>query len=112
VIAEVSAEARGLAGAGSVDWGGRSATDLSGTAGHEAQAMVLLAAFAEAARAQGLESCVYGLNSRALVLGAVGAGFRYVAGPAIHPDVTGLATALRFEPSDLYTDMTRAPPSR
>jgi hypothetical protein len=89
------------------------ATDLSSAVGHEAQALALLAAFASAARAQGLEACAYGLNSRALVLGAVGAGFRYVAGPAIHPDVTGLATALRFEPSDLYADMTRpSPPAR
>jgi hypothetical protein len=87
------------------------ATDLNGMGGSEAQALAMLAAFAGAARAQGLEACVYGLNSRALVLGAVGAGFRYVAGSAIHPDVTGLATALRFEPSDLYADMARPSPS-
>lgn len=86
------------------------ATDLSASPGHEAQALEMLAAFAAAARAQSLESCVYGLSSRALVLGAVGAGFRYVAGPSIHPDVTGLATALRFEPADLYTDRALAPP--
>jgi hypothetical protein len=83
------------------------ATDLSGMGGSEAQALAMLAAFASTARAQGLEASAYGLNSRALVLGAVGAGFRYVAGSAIHPDVTGLATALRFEPSDLYADMAR-----
>ncbi|HLZ74190.1 hypothetical protein [Phenylobacterium sp.] len=86
------------------------ATDLSDMDGREAQALAMLAAFASVARAQGLDACAYGLNSRALVLGAVGAGFRYLAGSAIHPDVGALASALRFEPSDLYADMTRSPP--
>jgi hypothetical protein len=85
------------------------ATDLTGSERPEAQSMALLAAFAEAARAQGLESCVYGLNSRALVLGAVGAGFRYIAGPAVHPDLPELGTALRFEPAHLYPEISRAP---
>lgn len=83
-------------------------TDLEGPTRREAASLRLLTAFAELARAQGHECAAYGLKSRALVLGAIGAGFRYVAGPAVHPDVGGLATALRFEPIDLYTGIQRA----
>jgi|SRR5579859_5502 len=83
-------------------------TDLQGSAQREAASLRQLTAFGGAARAQGHECTAYGLKSRALVLGAIGAGFRYVAGPAVHPDVGGLATALRFEPIDLYADVQRA----
>ena len=84
------------------------ATDLEGPPRREAASLQLLTAFGGLARAQGHECAAYGLKSRALVLGAIGAGFRYVAGPAVHPDVGGLATALRFEPIDLYADVQRA----
>jgi hypothetical protein len=84
------------------------ATDLDGPPRREAASLRLLTAFGGLARAQGHECAAYGLKSRALVLCAIGAGFRYVAGPAVHPDVGGLATALRFEPIDLYADIQRA----
>jgi len=84
------------------------ATDLDGAPRRETASLRLLTGFASLARAQGHECAAYGLKSRALVLGAIGAGFRYVAGPAVHPDVGGLATALRFEPIDLYADVQRA----
>ncbi|THD59123.1 hypothetical protein [Phenylobacterium sp.] len=84
------------------------ATDLEGPPLREAASLRLLTAFGGLARAQGHECAAYGLKSRALVLGAIGAGFRYVAGPAVHPDVGGLSTALRFEPIDLYADIQRA----
>jgi hypothetical protein len=84
------------------------ATDLAGPPRREAASLRLLTAFGGLARAQGHECAAYGLKSRALVLGAIGAGFRYVSGPAVHPDVGGLATALRFEPIDLYADIQRA----
>jgi hypothetical protein len=84
------------------------ATDLGGPTRREAASLRLLTAFGGLARAQGHECAAYGLKSRALVLGAIGAGFRYVSGPAVHPDVGGLATALRFEPIDLYADIQRA----
>jgi hypothetical protein len=84
------------------------ATDLEGPPRREAASLRLLTALGGLARAQGHECAAYGLKSRALVLGAIGAGFRYVAGPAVHPDVGGLATALRFEPIDLYADIQRA----
>jgi hypothetical protein len=83
------------------------ATDLDGPPRREAASLKLLTAFGGLARAQGHECAAYGLKSRALVLGAIGAGFRYVAGPAVHADVSGLATALRFEPIDLYADVQR-----
>jgi len=83
-------------------------TDLQGPPRREAASLRLLTAFGGLARSQGHECAAYGLKSRALVLGAIGAGFRYVAGPAVHPDVGGLATALRFEPIDLYADIQRA----
>jgi hypothetical protein len=84
------------------------ATDLNGPSRREAASLRLLTAFGGLARAQGQECAAYGLRSRALVLGAIGAGFRYVAGEAVHPDVGGLSTALRFEPIDLYADVQRA----
>jgi hypothetical protein len=84
------------------------ATDLAARSGHEAASLRLLAVFGALARAQGHECAAYGLKSRALVLGAIGAGFRYVSGAAVHPDVNGLATALRFEPIDLYADVQLA----
>ncbi len=84
------------------------ATDLDGSPRREAASLRLLTGFGGLARAQGHECAAYGLKSRALVLGAIGAGFRYVSGPAVHPDVSGLATALRFEPIDLYADVQRA----
>ena len=84
------------------------AADLSGPPRREAASLRLLTAFGGLARAQGHEGAAYGLKSRALVLGAIGAGFRYVSGSAVHPDVGGLATALRFQPIDLYADVQRA----
>jgi hypothetical protein len=84
------------------------ATDLEGPPRREAASLRLLTVFGGLARAQGHECAAYGLKSRALVLGAIGAGFRYVSGPAVHPDVSGLATALRFEPIDLYADIQSA----
>jgi hypothetical protein len=84
------------------------ATDLGGPTRREAASLRLLTAFGGLARAQGHECAAYSLKSRALVLGAIGAGFRYVAGPGVHPDVGGLATALRFQPIDLYADVQRA----
>ncbi|MBS0361739.1 MAG: hypothetical protein JSR98_10185 [Proteobacteria bacterium] len=83
-------------------------TDLEGLPRREAASLRLLTAFGGLARAQGHEGAAYGLKSRALVLGAIGAGFRYVAGAAVHPDIDGLSTALRFEPIDLYADVQRA----
>jgi len=83
------------------------ATDLTGLPRRETASLRLLTAFGGLARAQDHECAAYGLSSRALVLGAIGAGFRYVAGPAVHPDVPGLSTALRFEPIDLYADVQR-----
>ena len=84
------------------------ATDLGGLPRREAASLSLLTAFGGHARGRDVDCAAYGLGSRALVLGAIGAGFRYVAGPAVHPDVAGLATALRFEPLDLYADIQRA----
>jgi hypothetical protein len=83
------------------------AVDLSGLGRGEAASLRLLTAFGEAVRSQGYECAAYSLNSRALVLGAMGAGFRYVAGRAVHADVPALTTALRFEPLDLYADVRR-----
>jgi hypothetical protein len=84
------------------------AADLGGRPRREAASLRLLTAFAGVARNQGHECAAYGLSSRALVLGAIGAGFRFVAGPAVHPDVNGPSTALRFEPLDLYADVQLA----
>lgn len=82
----------------------RIATEVGGPSRREAASLRLLTAFAGHARTLGLDCAAYGLDTRALVLGAIGASFRYVAGTAVHPDVEGLATALRFEPLDLYRD--------
>jgi len=51
------------------------------------------------------ERSAYGLASRSLVLGAIGAGFRFLSGPAIHADVSSPAKAVRFDPLDLYRDL-------
>lgn len=84
------------------------AVDLSGQFRGEAASLRLLTTFCEQARTLGYECAAYGLASRALVLGAMGAGFRYVSGPAVHADVPEISTALRFEPLDLYADVQRA----
>ena len=84
---------------------------LADEARGEAESMRLLSSFGARARALRLECAAYGLSSRALVLGAVGAGFRFLAGPAIHVDVQRPAMAVRFEPLDLYPDLARSVPT-
>lgn len=84
------------------------AVDLGGQYRGEAATLRLLTAFCEQAGGLGHECAAYGLNSRALVLGAMGAGFRYVSGRAVHADVPEMSNALRFEPLDLYADVQRA----
>lgn len=72
---------------------------------NEAERLRLMKDFGQRARLQGVECAAYGLTSRALVLGAVGAGFRFLSGPAIQKDVRGIANAVRFDPLDLYRDI-------
>lgn len=78
---------------------------LAGRPGEDAQSMRLMAAFGARARELGLICAAYGLESRALVLAAIGAGFRFLAGPAIHADITHLKNAVKFKPLDLYPDL-------
>lgn len=84
---------------------------ISGEARTGAENLRLMTDFGQRSRTLNLECTLYGMSSRALVLGAVGAGFRYLSGPAIHPDVPSIANALRFEPLDLYRDMVRRSPA-
>ncbi|MBV9993893.1 MAG: hypothetical protein JO127_01645 [Caulobacteraceae bacterium] len=74
----------------------------------EAEMLTLLTAFGARSRALGVDCAAYDLESRSLVLGAVGAGFRFLAGRAIHPETASIAKALRFEPLDLYSDLRRS----
>jgi len=83
-------------------------TVVRGEAQSDAEALRLMTAFAARARVLGMPCAAYDLGSRAMVLGAVAAGFRYVAGPAIHSDVPVLPHAVRFEPLDLYADLRQA----
>ena len=64
-----------------------------------------MADFGQRARTLGMDCALYGLTSRALVLGAAGAGFRFLSGPAIQAEASDIAKALRFEPLDLYRDL-------
>ncbi len=73
-------------------------------ASSEAESLRLLAAFART-KAQGFIAAAHGLGTRSLVLGAIAAGFRYLSGPAVHPDYDNLGAAVRFEAADLYRDL-------
>jgi hypothetical protein len=86
-------------------------TVVRGEAHTDAEALRLMTAFAARARTLGMDCAAYDLASRAMVLGAVAAGFRYMAGPAIHSEVQALTHAVRFEPLDLYADIRRPAPA-
>jgi hypothetical protein len=78
---------------------------LSSDTRTESESLRLMATFGARTRELGLECAAYGLASRSLVLGAIGAGFRFLSGPAIHADVSSPAKAVRFNPLDLYRDL-------
>jgi hypothetical protein len=84
---------------------------LSSDVRTESESLRLMANFGARARELGLECAAYGLASRSLVLGAIGAGFRFLSGPAIHADVSSPAKAVRFNPLDLYPDLVGHGPS-
>jgi hypothetical protein len=73
----------------------------------EAAVMRMMALTARANRRTGGELGVYGLSSRSLVVSAVGSGFRFLSGDAIHPEVASLDRGLRFELADFYAEFAR-----
>jgi hypothetical protein len=86
------------------------ATTLSSEMRSEAESLRLMTIFCQRCRALDLACAAHGLATRALVLGAVGAGFRFLSGRAVHADVSSLANAVRFEPLDLYPDLVQRDP--
>jgi hypothetical protein len=65
----------------------------------------LLGAFTQKAERAGYACGVCGLRTRAAVLAATAAGFRQLAGPAIHRDVGALGQAAHFDLKSLYRDL-------
>jgi len=68
----------------------------------EAARMTAFELFADRAADAKLQSAVWGLKTRSLVLAAASAGVRYLSGSAIAEDVPVLTNALRFSSIDLY----------
>lgn len=61
--------------------------------------------FVRGAEADGLEAYIYGLHSLSLVTAAMGAGFKYISGPAIYEDSPTITRAFRFEVEDLFSHL-------
>lgn len=61
-----------------------------------------LNAFVRRTRGAGIDAGVYGLSTRSLVMAALGGGFRFLSGEAVHASAETLENALRFEALDLY----------
>jgi hypothetical protein len=64
--------------------------------------------FAQCALANRLPLGVMGLHSRALVLAATASGYRQLSGAAVHPGVSGLGQAVRFDLTSVYRDLLPA----
>ena len=76
--------------------------------GADKSGLATLDLFAQCALATRLPLGVMGLHSRALVLAATASGYRQLSGPAVHPDVTGLGQAVRFDLATVYRDLLPA----
>jgi hypothetical protein len=61
-----------------------------------------LNAFVRRTRTKGIDAGAYGLGTRSLVMAALGGGFRFLSGEAVHESAATLDHALRFEALDLY----------
>src|SRR4029077_10291487 len=68
----------------------------------EAACLAAFEIFADRTANAKLESAVWGLSTRSLVVGAASAGIRHLAGAAIAEEIATLSNALRFSPVDLY----------
>lgn len=79
-----------------------------GGAADEARLLVALNEFGMRAHAGRMVAMAQGLESRSLVMAALGAGFVYVEGAAIHPPVASPAHVLRFEPIHLFPEAADA----
>lgn len=75
----------------------------------QAEVLSLLNTFARRSAQVGLDAAVHGLDSRALVIGGMAAGIRYLSGEAVHPTTHDLGQGVRFEARNLYRDLLRMP---
>lgn len=71
----------------------------------EGRCIKYLEAFADRALKANLECGVAGISSRSLAMAATAAGFRFLSGPAIHPEMATLDQARRFDLTQLYEDL-------
>lgn len=76
--------------------------EASGAARSEKETLQQLTGFVIRARAAGLLAGLYGVRSRSLVIGAWGAGVRYLSGDYIVSRFGNEPLAQRFEVADLY----------
>ena len=65
--------------------------------------------FAKRAGDLGLSTFVLGLPTLSLATGAIGAGFRYVEGEAIHPAVDDPHDIVHFRALDLFSKLFAGP---
>jgi hypothetical protein len=75
-------------------------------AASEARVMRALERFADQAGRRGWQTYVSALNSRPALLAAIGAGFTYIDGPAVHKPVPSPVGMQRFDMLDLYAGET------
>lgn len=76
--------------------------------GHECEIMSEMNAFAEQGAKEGMVLMARGLVSRSLAVAALGAGFVYVDGEAIHPPVMSPEHVFRFGVEDLFSALLEA----
>ncbi len=79
--------------------------DLSGAVGDEASILRALNVFAKRPNDLGLSTFVLGLPTPSLATGAIGAGFRYVGGEAIHPPVNDPQDIVAYRALDLFSKL-------
>ena len=88
------------------------AVQVPDSAAGDASVIQALNTFAEQALSKSRSGALYGAPTRSIVLAALGAGFRFISGPALLPDIDELAQGLRLHPADLYGEMLAAAGSR
>jgi hypothetical protein len=69
----------------------------------EHERMIAFEIFSARASNAKLECGMWGISTRSMVVAAASNGIRYLAGPAIAPDVASLSHGVRFSPIDLYS---------
>lgn len=79
--------------------------DLSRPELSETQLLPLMGRFVERANKGGMKTTAHGLSSNSLAVGALGAGFDFVEGAAIHGPVETAEHIFRFHVENLFTEL-------